>query len=85
MTGYLFRPPWNTPESRAGRPPVEEQVSYDSLGSGLAPRRAEFQIAFGRPLIVHHRSVSTSSCSPATLDNIARSPGLGISETPSSK
>jgi len=38
---------------------AEEQVSYDSLGSGLAPRRAQFEISFGSPIELIGHTVAT--------------------------
>ncbi len=46
-----------------------EQVSYDSLGSGLAPRRAEFEITFAAPAeLIGHTTATLYLSSPEAED-----------------
>jgi uncharacterized protein len=62
-----YRALYLRPPSGAGAPgtleaepdAAEGQVSYDSLGSGLAPRRAEFSITFGEPVELIGHMVAT--------------------------
>jgi predicted acyl esterase len=53
----------------AGPGGTEEQVSYDSLGSGLAPRRAEFEITFAAPAeLIGHTTATLYLSSPDAED-----------------
>ena len=48
---------------------TQEQVSYDSLGSGLAPRRAEFEITFAAPAeLIGHTTATLYLSSPEAED-----------------
>lgn len=49
MTGYLFRPPWDTPEARAGRPP---RPRTEKLPGMLIERDVAVEVAPGMPIYV---------------------------------
>jgi putative CocE/NonD family hydrolase len=49
---------------------VAEQTSYDSLGSGLAPRRAEFEITFPAPAELIGHMVATLYLSAPQSDDL---------------
>ncbi len=49
MTGYLFRPPASTPESRAGRPP---RPRTEKLPGMLIDRDMAVEVAPGEPIYV---------------------------------
>ena len=49
MTGYPFRPPWNTPESRSGRPP---RPRTEKLPGMLIERDVAVDVAPGEPIYV---------------------------------
>ncbi len=49
---------------------AEERTSYDSLGSGLAPRRAEFEIAFPAPVELIGHTVATLYLSAPEADDL---------------
>jgi len=54
----------------AGPDATEGQVSYDSLGSGLAPRRAEFSITFSEPVELIGHMIATLYLSSSQAEDL---------------